>query len=62
VSARNFSMETPRSAKVAQVIVVEAVRGNGMVDGDPIRIVTQYWSFDGELLAEHDPVKPSSDE
>lgn len=29
-------------------------RGRG-VEGDPIRIVTQYWSIDGQFLAEHDP-------
>jgi len=29
-------------------------RGAGL-DDDPAREVTQYWSFEGTLLAEHDP-------
>lgn len=47
-------LETPREVDVVQVIRVVAARGRG-VAGDPIREVTQYWSDDGELLAEHDP-------
>ncbi len=33
--------------------------GNGGLGqmGDPVRVVTQYWSLQGELLAESDPVK-----
>lgn len=42
------------SARVIQVIVTEAIEGRG-VDGDPVRIVHQYWSLDGELLAKVDP-------
>lgn len=43
-------------ARVIQVIetCIER-RGSGKDPDDPIRIVTQYWSFDGELLAEVDP-------
>ncbi len=43
------------AAKAIQVIVTQALAGAG-VDGDPIRNVTQYWSMEGELLAERDPV------
>ena len=43
------------SAKVIQVIVTESLRGVGTRD-DLSRLVTQYWDFDGNLLAEHDPV------
>ena len=43
-------------AKVIQVIETEITRGKG-IEGDPIRGVTQYWSLDGDLLAEHDPVE-----
>lgn len=42
-------------AKVIQVIETDVTRGKG-VEGDPIRGVTQYWSLDGDLLAESDPV------
>ena len=43
------------SAKVISVIVTESVRGYGIED-DLCRTVTQYWDFDGTLLAENDPV------
>lgn len=42
-------------AKVIQVIETEITRGKG-VEGDVYRRVMQYWTFDGELLAENDPV------
>lgn len=41
------------SAKLIQVIEVETHRGQGVV-GDPSRIVVQYYSPDGTLLAERD--------
>lgn len=42
------------SAKVIQVIESHAKRGNG-TECNPSRIVTLYWSLDGELLAVYDP-------
>ena len=42
------------SARVVSVIETQALRGNGKEE-DKCRIVTQYWDFDGELLAENDP-------
>lgn len=42
-------------AKVIQVIETEITRGKG-VEGDPLRGVTQYWSLEGDLLAEADPM------
>lgn len=42
------------SAQVIQVIVTENARGEG-VAGDPIRLVREFWSLDGRLLAEVDP-------
>jgi hypothetical protein len=42
------------SAQVIQVIKTESMRGMG-ADEDPCRIVTQYWDFNGNLLAENDP-------
>lgn len=47
-------LETPRVVRVRSVIEVHAARGLGE-EGDPIRVVTQYWSDDGNLLAENDP-------
>ena len=42
------------SARVIQVIVTEALRGKG-TNEDLCRLVTQYWDFEGNLLAENDP-------
>ncbi len=42
------------TAEVIQVIRTTCKRGHGNVS-DPVRIVTQYWSLDGKLLAEDDP-------
>lgn len=49
-----LTLETPRSVRIREVIEVEAVRGKGIV-GDCIRVVVQYYSRDGKLLAERDP-------
>jgi hypothetical protein len=43
------------TAKVIQVIETTEKRGSGKDESSPIRGVTQYWSLDGELLAENDP-------
>ena len=42
------------SAKVIQVIETQSLRGVGTQE-DICRCVTQYWDFDGNLLAESDP-------
>ena len=42
------------SAKVIQVIETVSARGAGTPE-NPCRIVHQYWSLEGELLAENDP-------
>ena len=41
------------SALVQEVIVITVNKGAG-TDADPVRIVTQFWSLQGELLAEAD--------
>ena len=48
-------MKGPRgtdSARVVSVIETRALRGT---EEDKCRIVTQYWDFEGNLLAENDP-------
>ena len=40
------------SAKVIQVIETKSTRGKG-TDVDPVRQVTQYWDFEGNLLFEY---------
>lgn len=44
------------TARLIQVIQTDLlVRGKGTED-DPMRRITQYYSIDGELLAENDPL------
>lgn len=46
--------QRPDTARVIQVIETTLLRrGKGTVDS-PIRLITQYWTFDGKLLAEVD--------
>lgn len=45
------------SAKLIQVICTTLTRYGDGSELNPIRIITQYWSIDGELLAEVDPHK-----
>ena len=45
------------SAKVIQVIETQTARGAGTLD-QPTRIVKEYWTLDGEKLAESDPIEP----
>ena len=44
---------TPDEVKLVQVIEVKCARGAG-TEEDVVRIVIQYWSVDGKLLAEND--------
>lgn len=44
----------PESVRVISVIEVKAKRGLG-IEKDPVRVVTQYWDMNGNLLAERDP-------
>lgn len=49
----DISMKTPQLVEIVEVIHVEAARGKGTKE-NPARIVHQYWSKTGELLAEKD--------
>ena len=40
------------SAKLVVVIETKALSGSGKGSSDPASIKTQYWSLDGQLLAE----------
>ena len=48
-----LELETPRKVELLEVIHTVALRGSGTPE-NPVRIVHQYWSKDGELLAEND--------
>lgn len=41
------------AAKVIEVIETESIIGAG-TNTDPVRIIKQYWSLKGELLAHND--------
>ena len=41
------------AAEVIEVIRTKAMRGAG-IEEDPVREVTQYWTFDGRLIGEED--------
>lgn len=41
---------------ILMVKTENAVRGEG-IEGDPIRIITQYWDMEGNLVFEIDPIK-----
>lgn len=43
-----------RDAKVIQVVQVVTLEGEGL-DGDPARLVTNYFDLDGKWLAVNDP-------
>ena len=44
----------PAVVKEITVIYTETVIGTGISDDDPCRLVKQYWSTDGELIATRD--------
>jgi hypothetical protein len=55
--SEDFKIPPCRTAKKIEVIVTTAIYGKGDSDGDPVRLVTQYWSLDGYLLAVMDPTE-----
>lgn len=46
------------AAQVIQVVKTEALIGRGIDSTDPCRLVIQYWSLDGALLASNDSWSP----
>lgn len=47
-------------AKLVVLIEVDEKRGKG-VEGDPVRLVRQWWTTDGTFVVELDPYKEASD-
>ncbi len=45
------------TVKVTQVIITTLLRRGKGVENDPIRIITQIWDMDGNLIVEIDPLK-----
>ena len=48
---------TVSECEVVQVIRTNLLRRGDGTEKDPIRVITQYWSMEGDLLWEHDPVE-----
>lgn len=44
-------------ARTIELLEVEMNRGRGTAD-DPVRVIKQYWSKDGEVVATQDPCAP----
>jgi hypothetical protein len=53
-----LQLKPSHRAELIQVIRTTLERRGEGVKGSPIRVITQYWSTDGELLAEVDPCVP----
>lgn len=53
---KSIELRTPVLAEVIEVIHTQATRGAG-TEENPARMVDQYWSKDGQLLAERDKIK-----
>ena len=45
-------MDTVEIVKLIKTTLLR--RGNGTPE-NPIRVITQYWDFDGEIILEQDP-------
>ena len=43
-------------AQKMEVIKTVARYGKGQTKEDPVRLITQYWTLDGKLLATVDPI------
>lgn len=48
-------MDTARVTQVIETTILR--RGKGYDEADPMRVVTQYWTLDGRLIAEVDPFR-----
>lgn len=48
--------------RVLQVIETNILRRGDGTKGNPFRVVTQYWTMDGEIITEIDPEDEFTDE
>ncbi len=45
------------TAILREVIETQILRRGKGIEGDPVRVITQIWTTDGEFLAERDPFR-----
>lgn len=58
----SFEYSSPfKTARVVQLIETTLTLTGGGSVGDPVRIVTQYWTLDGKLVAEVDQLKKNQE-
>ena len=55
----------PKEPPIDTAVVMQVIRTTLLIRGigtpeSPMRFITQYWSLDGELLAEVDPCRPKA--
>lgn len=50
-AGEKVSENNVKAARVVNVIQIKSTRGNG-TSADPIRLVTQYWTSDGQFIGE----------
>lgn len=55
MGTKDIELRTPSLVEMIEVIHTQAARGAGTKE-NPVRIVEQYWSKDGRLLAEYDSI------
>ena len=53
--ARIRLSKEPRPAELIEVIRTQLLRKGRGIEDSPVRIITQFWTKDGDLLAEVDP-------
>jgi hypothetical protein len=51
----SHAMDTARVIKVIETTILR--RGSGTSPDDPVRVIRQYWSLDGQLIVEVDPLQ-----
>lgn len=50
-----------REVKVIEVIYVQRGVGGGRIEEDPFRLIDEYYTLEGELLARRDPIDGLTD-
>jgi len=43
--------------EIIQLIKTTLTRRGKGIEGDPVRVITQFWDMQGELMFEYDPEK-----
>lgn len=55
-------IEKIQKVKIEKIIKIELVRGSGLHEKEPVRIVIQYWDLKGNLIYDSDNKVSASSE